>query len=111
MRLNVLPEMARLPQGTDPSRLEHLAAKRGDPEAERQRLHDAADEFETLLVESMLREMRKNVPQSELFGKSSGRDLFQEMLDGEYARLMVRRGGLGLADMLVRQLDTSTDRS
>ncbi|MCZ6531439.1 MAG: rod-binding protein [SAR324 cluster bacterium] len=69
------------------------------------RLRKAAQEFEALLVEQMLKEMRKSVPESNLFGKEKGREIFKEMLDGEFVRLMTGRGGIGLADFIVRNLE------
>ncbi len=73
-------------------------------ELEQLRLREAAREFEGLLVEQMVKEMRKSVPKSGLLGDEPGHELFQEMLDGEFVRLMTRKGGIGIADYLVRSL-------
>ena len=66
-------------------------------------LRKAAEEFESLLIEQLVREMRKSVPQSGLFGERDKEQMFEELLDGEYAQAMVRRGGLGVADLLMTQ--------
>jgi peptidoglycan hydrolase FlgJ len=102
MQLNVLPDVS-LQRGQ--AQLQTLAGKARDKAVERERLKAAAKEFEGLMLEMMVKEMRKNVPDSPIFGRDSGRAIFNEMLDSQYVRLMVDRGGLGLADMLVRQLD------
>ena len=104
MRIDVIPSLAL---GRNEAR---LYAMRGDlpgKEREQARLQEVAEEFEALLLESMVREMRKNVPESPIFGRDTGREIFNEMLDGEYVRLIVQRGGLGIADLLVRQLESS----
>ena len=79
---------------------------RGMPDAksaEGVRLEQVMRDFESLLVEQMLKEMRNTVPDSPLFGQNRAREIFNELLDGEYARSMENRGGIGLADyMLVR---------
>jgi Rod binding domain-containing protein len=79
----------------------------GGKEDEAARLDGVMREFESLLVEQMLKEMRDNVPDSPLFGKSRGREIFNEMLDGEYAKAMEQRGGLGLAKFMVEKMNRS----
>ncbi len=68
------------------------------------RLLGVAREFEALLVEQMVREMRRTVPKTGLMGDSPGQELFNEMLDGEYVRLMTQNGGIGLGDYLAKLL-------
>ena len=98
MPLSVLPDLAL---GNGEGRLKNLrGAERDNP----QRLRAAAEEFEAVMLNLMVKEMRKNVPDSPIFGKDTGREIFNEMLDDQYVRLMTQRGGIGLADMLVRQL-------
>jgi Rod binding domain-containing protein len=48
--------------------------------------------------------MRANVPESPIFGRSTGQEIFSDMLDSQYARMMVDRGGVGLARLMVSQL-------
>lgn len=79
-------------------------AKVRPEELERLRLREAAREFEGLLVEQMVKEMRNAMPKSDLMGKEPGQELFQEMLDGEFVRLMTQKGGIGIADFMVRSL-------
>ena len=73
-------------------------------DVERLRRKQTGEEFEALLIEMMVREMRKTVPESPLFGKERGREIFMEFLDGEYGRLMAHRGGIGVADFLLSHL-------
>ena len=81
-------------------------------------IRDAAEQFEALLVQQMLKQMRSASLDDSLFG-SSRMELAHELFDAEVAKSLSRAGGLGLADMLVRQLgeekgqalDTSIDHS
>lgn len=85
-----------------------LARRRGIGDAKRretpefERFQRVAKEFEALLVETMVKEMRTGDMKSTLFGKDSGMETYRDMLDGEYVRLMTERGGIGLADFMVQ---------
>jgi len=81
---------------------------RGMPEAKSAdgaRLEQVLRDFESLLLEQMLKEMRNTVPESPLFGKDRGREIFNELLDGQYARQMENRGGIGLADYMLTRMN------
>jgi len=102
MQIKVLPDIAL---ERSESKLDSLRDKAGHAKHERARLKAAAREFEGIMMEMMLAAMRKNVPESPIFGHDNGRQMFNEMLDGQYARILADRGGIGLADLMVRQLD------
>jgi Rod binding domain-containing protein len=62
-------------------------------------------EFQGFLVQEMLKTMRAAVPASDLFGENPGREIFESLLDGEYARSIGEKtGGLGLTETLKTQL-------
>lgn len=69
-----------------------------------EKLMQAAKEFEAILVTQMLQVMRQSVPKSELLEEDPGRDTYYQMLDIEIGRQAARRGSLGLAETLYRQL-------
>ena len=77
-----------------------LAAGQQDPAA----LREVAGQFEALFVQSLLKNMREASLGDPLFGNSDQHDMYQEMLDQQLAVEMSSGKGLGLADMLVRQL-------
>jgi len=77
-----------------------LAAENKDPAV----LREVAGQFEALFVQSLLKNMREASLGDPLFGNSDQHDLYQEMLDQQLAVEMSSGKGLGLADMLVRQL-------
>lgn len=67
---------------------------------------EAAEAFESLFLEQLLAEMRKSVPEGGLFKKGFAEQTFEGMLDRTYAGLMAARGGVGLADQLMRAWGT-----
>jgi Rod binding domain-containing protein len=69
-----------------------------------ERLAKAAVEFERMFAEIMVKEMRKTVPENTLTGRSTGEDIFTEMLDSEYTKLMVKNGNFGLAKTIISQM-------
>jgi len=75
---------------------------------DRTRLKETAEEFESLLLEHLLKDMRGSIPKSTLFGNDPGRKIFDEMLDGEFARVMSKRGGIGIAEFMVRGMSDDT---
>jgi flagellar protein FlgJ len=85
----------------DPAGLDGLKrqAATQSPEALRQ----AAREFESLFTSMMLKSMRSASGDDPLFGSDQA-DMYQDMFDQQMATQLSRGKGLGLADMLVRQL-------
>ncbi|MEE4357601.1 MAG: rod-binding protein [Desulfococcaceae bacterium] len=61
-------------------------------------------EMESLFLHHLLREMRASVPASGLWGKNNGEKIFTDMLDGQLASELSAKGGIGLALMLMEQL-------
>ncbi len=104
MRTDVDISLARLTREMAPSRAKGTGQK-DDPARDKLRLQQAAREFESLLLEHMIKEMRNTIPEPELLSRGRGRELFEEMLDGEFVRLMTESGGIGLADFILRSLE------
>ncbi|MFG6665488.1 flagellar assembly peptidoglycan hydrolase FlgJ [Halomonas sp. HNIBRBA4712] len=78
-------------------RLQHNA--RLDPEAGAQ---GAAQQFEALFVQMMMKSMRDAIPSGGLLNSSAG-DTYQQMLDQQWSQVIAEKG-VGLADVLVEQL-------
>lgn len=68
-----------------------------------QPMKDAAQQFEALFVQMMLKSMRDAVPDGGLMGGNS-LEMYEEMHDQQIALDISRRGGLGLANMIEAQL-------
>jgi flagellar protein FlgJ len=67
-------------------------------------LESASREFESLLLNMMIREMRATVPDSALFPESMAEDIFSGMLDEKIAGQMAQHGGIGISRMIFNQL-------
>jgi flagellar protein FlgJ len=67
-------------------------------------LREATQEFESVFIAKIFEGMRRTVPESGLMGDDSGTKTFQEMLDQQLSRQIARGGGLGIGDILYRQL-------
>ncbi|WP_425058616.1 hypothetical protein SCACP_32740 [Sporomusa carbonis] len=68
------------------------------------KLKAACQEMEAVFLNMMLAKMRETVPKSKLLGDSSQEDIMTSLLDTELTKNMAKAGGIGLADMLYRQL-------
>ncbi|MGI6550224.1 MAG: rod-binding protein [Syntrophomonadales bacterium] len=68
------------------------------------RLMQACRDFEAIFLGELLKSMRKTVPQGGLLENSFGQDVFQSMLDDEYAQSMALSRSTGLAEILFQQL-------
>lgn len=75
------------------------------PRAERE-LRAAAAEFESLFINQMMKSMRDTIAKSELFHGGNAEEIYTSMLDAELSKSMARSGGIGLADMLLKQLSS-----
>src|SRR5579862_7676204 len=86
---------------TDFSGLQALkrAAAKNDPSAVRK----VAQQFESMFTRMMLKSMRDAVGTDPIFG-SDQEKMYQGMYDDQLALQLSKGRGLGLADMLVRQL-------
>ena len=74
-----------------------------DPNALRQ----VAKQYESLFARMMIKSMRDAVGKDPIFGSDEGQT-YQEMYDDQLSIEMTKGRGLGLADMLVRQLQKVT---
>jgi flagellar protein FlgJ len=94
-------ESAKAAFFADPASLAGLKneAAQKSPEA----LREAARQFESLFTTMMLKSMRDASPKDSLFG-SDQQDFYQDMFDQQLAVQLSKGKGLGLSDMLVRQL-------
>jgi peptidoglycan hydrolase FlgJ len=88
---------AQSSQGHDPSNTAELEA--------------ASRQFESLLLNIMIREMRATVSESDFFPSSMAQDIFTSMLDEQYADSMADSGGIGLHRLIIDQLkDVASDK-
>lgn len=67
-------------------------------------LKEACKGFEGMFLGMMYKQMRATVPENTLFGESNGQKIFRDMYDQQLMDNIAEGGGIGLADMLYKQL-------
>jgi flagellar protein FlgJ len=80
------------------------ASQPGEKRVDREKLKKACEDFEALLIARMLQLMRRSIPQNGLLGSGPGKEVYQGLMDQELAKKMSRRGGIGLGEVLYRQV-------
>ncbi len=86
------------------SQTDALSRKAASSQAEE--LREACEGFETIFVKMMLDSMRKTLSDDTLIPKNSGEKLFEDQLYDEYAEKISQTAGLGIADMMYKQLES-----
>lgn len=85
----------------NPQALAHLRAAAREPTAET--LREVASQFEAIFVEMIFKGMREAQLADSPFEGQEGK-LYRDMFDNQIATSLTKRDGIGLADVLVRQL-------
>ncbi len=93
-----------------PAAAPHETVSYAQAKAEYQRQHDrlvkATQEFESVFIGQMLKQMRKSMTgENALFGNSSEAKMFQDMTDDATATQMSHTGTFGLAKTLFKSLE------
>jgi len=70
------------------------------------KLKTVCKDMESVFLNMMLTTMRTTVPKDSLLGDSNEDDIMKSMLDSETSKNMAQAGGIGLADLLYRQLSS-----
>ena len=76
----------------------------GLSEKQRNQAKKVSQEFEGIFVGMMMKSMRSTVPEDKLLGGGHGEEVFRSLLDQEYANASVKRGGLGLAKQIEKEI-------
>ena len=83
-------------------------AKKGsgtEPDAKtRASAHKVATEFEAMFAGMMLKSMRSSITPDKLTGGGRGEEVFQSLLDQEYATAIAQQGSMGIAQTIEKQL-------
>jgi Rod binding domain-containing protein len=99
-----------MPLAIDPQiALPQTAFKKGAGPSEpgqNEALRAVCSRFEAFFLQSVFGKMRDTVPQDGLIGQEKSIDWYREMMDKEIAGSMAREGGIGLADMLYRSMQS-----
>ena len=96
--------------GTAPVTALHPAASDTQPGAPNGKLHNAAVEFESLLIGDMLRSTRESGGGWMGSGEDESADSMIDMAEQQFARIMASGGGLGVAKLITEGLAQAADR-
>ena len=99
----------RVPSGAAAvaSRVQGTGARLSDssPVDKKSKLYEQCEEFESIFLKMMIKEMRNSVDKSNsMFSGGWAEDIYTDMLDDEYSKSMAKNAGFDLADQLYRQL-------
>lgn len=67
-------------------------------------LKKACTDFENMFMQIMYKQMRATVIKSDLVPQSNAREIFESMMDDKLAEESSKAGGIGLGDMLFKQM-------
>jgi Rod binding domain-containing protein len=82
-----------------------LAQLKGDAARDPSKaVRKTAEQFEAYFIQQMMKAMRDSIEKSDLV-EGGSIDMYQDLMDKEIALSMAKRGGMGLADMLERQMN------
>lgn len=87
------------------------SAAAGLSEKQRLQAKKVSQDFEGLFVGMMMKSMRSTVKEDKLTGGGHGEETFRSMLDQEYATAAVKRGGIGLAKQIEKEIIRQESRS
>lgn len=81
-------------------------ARNAEAAREDEQLRKVCQDFESMFLYLMMKEMRKTVPETKLFHGGRAEEIFRDMMDEELSKDMAKgsSGGLGIGSMLYQQL-------
>lgn len=78
--------------------------KRAMENKDEKALKETCQQFEELFLQMMYRQMKATVPKSGLFSENISTEIFDSMLDESLMKEASKANGVGLADMMYKQL-------
>ncbi|MCO4088179.1 MAG: hypothetical protein HEQ17_04235 [Limnohabitans sp.] len=66
-------------------------------------IRQTAEQFEAYFIQQMMKAMRESIEKSDLID-GGHMDMYQDLMDKEVSLQMVKRGGIGLANMMEHQM-------
>lgn len=91
-----------LRNGAAPTSASALSGRKGSVDPEK--LRASAENFESFFLTSMMEQMFAGIETDGPFGGGEGESVFRSMLNQEYGKAIASSGGVGIADMVYRQM-------
>jgi flagellar protein FlgJ len=73
-------------------------------------LRKAANEFEAIFFEQLMKAMRRTVEKTGLISGGRAEEIFQGMLDEKYSEMMAQKDTLGISDLIYNELKRENDK-
>ncbi len=86
------------------------ALQKAFDDGDKKKLKEACNEFESVMLKMLYKQMKATVPDGGLTEKSSARSIFEDMLDEELMDQSSERG-MGISDMMYKQLSAKMDKT
>lgn len=90
-------------EGITPQPMKEAAEYTPSKRQEETKLKDACQQFESLFLSQILKEMRKSIPKDE-DDKKQDKEMYEELMFDEIAKSMAASGGIGMANILYQQM-------
>ena len=68
------------------------------------KLKNACEDFESIFISQMLKEMRESIPKSGLLDGGSDQDAYLSLFDEAFSKSMAQGGGIGLGKILYQNV-------
>ncbi len=88
-----------------------LEQVKGNRASNPEEIKKAAQAFEAYFISSLLKEMRKTVPEESFLRSGPGKEIYEALLDETLAEKMSERGGIGLTKLLVKKMTDQASSS
>jgi len=103
---NMLQQAQSQASGKKLEQLADLAGKNAELEG----LKKAAKEFEAVFMNSLMKAMRRTVPDNKMFNSEGPTKFYQQMQDAEMAKAMASgTNQMGIAEMIIRQFENNIE--
>lgn len=89
--------------GITPAPMREMADVSPSKKQNEAKLKEACEQFESLFLTQMLKEMKKSVPKAD-GEKNSEQETYNDMMYEEIAKSMASSGGVGMANVLFQQV-------
>jgi len=82
----------------------HKPVPKFGPNRDPAKVREAAQEFESVFLGQMMETMFQGIRTDGPFGGGHGESVYRSLLVQEYGKVIAKRGGIGLADAVTRQM-------
>ena len=108
--MRILPTKIDIPNREAPA-LPSLEKPSGPQSNGLNQLAKAAQDFESLFLDMVLKSMRETVQKSGFMDGGNSEEIYRSLLDSEYAKIMAANNGTGLSESIVKQFAKKVGQS